>query len=64
LVSFWVLQDGEPSPTHHRQLVETLEAEGTFLRTLQSPNCVRACVHYLTLESEVDALADRLRAVA
>lgn len=64
LVSFWVLQDGEPSPTHHRQLVETLEAEGTFLRTLQSPNCVRACVHYLTLESEVDALADRLRALA
>lgn len=63
LVSFWVLQDGDPSPHHHRQLVNTLEAEGTFLRTLLSPNCVRACVHYLTLESEVDALADRLRSM-
>ncbi|MEB3289663.1 MAG: aminotransferase class V-fold PLP-dependent enzyme [Leptolyngbya sp.] len=64
LISFWVLQDGQPSPTHHRQLVESLEREGTFLRTLLSPNCVRACVHYLTLESEVDALADRLRTLA
>jgi len=60
LVSFWVLHNGEPSPQHHRQLVETLEAEGIFLRTLLSPHCVRACVHYLTLESEVDALVERL----
>jgi L-cysteine/cystine lyase len=59
-VSFWVLHNGEPSPQHHRQLVETLEAEGIFLRTLLSPHCVRACVHYLTLESEVDALVERL----
>jgi L-cysteine/cystine lyase len=57
LVSFWVLDQGEPSPTLHRTLVETLERQGTFLRTLLNPNCVRACLHYLTLESEVDHLA-------
>lgn len=61
LVSFWVLRDGEPSPALHRQLVEHLEGQGVLLRTLLSPNCVRACVHYLTLESEVDELVDTLQ---
>jgi L-cysteine/cystine lyase len=56
LVSFWVLDQGEPSPAWHKQLVDSLEAEGIFLRTLLSPNCVRACTHYLTLEEEVDEL--------
>ncbi|HIK44532.1 MAG TPA: aminotransferase class V-fold PLP-dependent enzyme [Leptolyngbyaceae cyanobacterium M65_K2018_010] len=60
LVSFWVLQKGEPSPPLHHQLVERLEAEGTFLRTLLMPHCVRACVHYLTLEAEVDQLVETL----
>jgi L-cysteine/cystine lyase len=61
LVSFWVLANGEPSPRLHRQLVETLEAQGIFLRTLLAPNCVRACVHYLTLETEVDQLVITLQ---
>ncbi len=56
LVSFWVLENGEPSPRWHKQLVDGLEAQGVYLRTLQAPNCVRACTHYLTLESEVDEL--------
>ncbi|PSN18111.1 cysteine lyase [filamentous cyanobacterium CCP5] len=57
LVSFWVLDDHDvPSPIHHKQLVADLETNGFFLRTLAYPSCVRACVHYLTLESEVDAL--------
>ncbi|WP_225886983.1 aminotransferase class V-fold PLP-dependent enzyme [Nodosilinea nodulosa] len=56
LVSFWVLENGEPSPTWHKRLVDELETQGVFLRTLQAPNCVRACTHYLTLESEVDEL--------
>jgi L-cysteine/cystine lyase len=58
LVSFWVLDNGEPSPRWHKQLVDQLETEGIFLRTLQAPNCVRACTHYLTLESEVDELVE------
>jgi L-cysteine/cystine lyase len=61
LVSFWLLREGEPCPTWHRQLVEALEAQGIFLRTLLSPNCVRACVHYLTLEAEVDQLIDQIQ---
>jgi len=62
LVSFWVLVNGEPSPHLHRALVEALESQGIFLRTLLSPNCVRACVHYLTLESEVSQLAQTIQA--
>ncbi len=60
LVSFWVLVDGQPSPPMHRQLVDQLETQGVLLRTLLAPHCVRACVHYLTLETEVDQLIDRL----
>jgi L-cysteine/cystine lyase len=56
LVSFWVLENGEPSPRWHKRLVDELETQGVFLRTLLAPNCVRACTHYLTLESEVDEL--------
>lgn len=60
LVSFWVLVDGAPSPRLHKALVEDLETQEIFLRTLLSPNCVRACVHYLTLESEVDQLVQAI----
>ena len=62
LISFWVLDNGQPSPHLHRTLVATLEEQGVFLRTLLSPNCVRACVHYLTLESEVIQLAQTIQA--
>jgi L-cysteine/cystine lyase len=62
LVSFWVLVNGEPAPAMHKALVETLENQGVFLRTLLSPNCVRACVHYLTLESEVTQLVQTIDA--
>jgi L-cysteine/cystine lyase len=62
LISFWVLADGQPSPRLHRQLVEKLESKGFLLRTLLSPNCVRACVHYLTLESEIDQLFNAIQA--
>lgn len=60
LVSFFVLEQGEPSPQKHRQFVETLEERGFLLRTLLAPNCIRACVHYFSLESEVDALIQEL----
>ncbi|HSM81052.1 MAG TPA: aminotransferase class V-fold PLP-dependent enzyme [Nodosilinea sp.] len=62
LVSFWILENGAPSPRWHKHLVETLETQGIYLRTLQAPNCVRACVHYLTLESEVDELVAAIQA--
>ncbi|MBD0335853.1 MAG: aminotransferase class V-fold PLP-dependent enzyme [Cyanobacteria bacterium Co-bin13] len=56
LISFYVLEQGMPSAERHRQLVKDLEERGFLLRVLLSPHCVRACVHYLTLESEIDAL--------
>jgi L-cysteine/cystine lyase len=40
----------------HPQLVEFLETQGVFVRTILSPHCVRACVHYLTLAEEIDRL--------
>lgn len=45
----------------HRHLVQTFEAAGIFLRTLAHPSCVRACVNYLTLESEVALLLEEVR---
>ncbi|MBW4664510.1 MAG: aminotransferase class V-fold PLP-dependent enzyme [Chroococcus sp. CMT-3BRIN-NPC107] len=48
LVSFQV--------NNNRQLVEFLESQQIMTRILLDPNCVRACVHYLTLTSEIDRL--------
>jgi L-cysteine/cystine lyase len=44
----------------HAEWVAKLEAQQIMIRLIASPNCLRACVHYLTLESEVDELANRL----
>lgn len=55
LVSFQVKQ-----PTH-KQLVQFLESQRMMTRVILNPNCVRACVHYLTLESEVDQLVEAIR---
>jgi L-cysteine/cystine lyase len=44
----------------HQQLVQSLEQQGFLLRTILSPDCVRACVHYFTLESELDALVEAI----
>lgn len=62
LVAFQILHEGEPSPKMHVRLVEALEQEGSLLRILLHPHCVRACVHYLTLGSEVMGLSDRILA--
>ncbi|NEO85946.1 MAG: aminotransferase class V-fold PLP-dependent enzyme [Spirulina sp. SIO3F2] len=40
----------------HQQLVQALEQQGFYLRTLVNPDCVRACVHYMTLPEEMDQL--------
>ncbi|MBD2108903.1 aminotransferase class V-fold PLP-dependent enzyme [Nodosilinea sp. FACHB-13] len=63
LVSFWILENGEPSPAWHKRLVDELEGQNIFLRTLQAPNCVRACTHYLTLESEIDGLVAAIKSI-
>jgi L-cysteine/cystine lyase len=50
LVSFQV------TGIEHKQLVNTLEKQGFLLRTIADPDCIRACVHYLTLPEEIDSL--------
>ncbi|MEM9150446.1 MAG: aminotransferase class V-fold PLP-dependent enzyme [Cyanobacteria bacterium P01_F01_bin.3] len=61
LVSFQIEgPDGQPDTVKHSALAKQLEQEKIYVRTLLSPNCLRACVHYLTLESEVDDLIDRI----
>ena len=56
LIAFQIFQQQQPSPRHHVRLVEDMEAAGFLIRTLRYPSCVRACVHYFTLEAELDQL--------
>ncbi|MBW4658897.1 MAG: aminotransferase class V-fold PLP-dependent enzyme [Drouetiella hepatica Uher 2000/2452] len=58
LVSFKV---DRPGAGIHSRLVLELEQQSIFLRTIQDPDCVRACVHYLTLESEIDRLVEAIQ---
>lgn len=51
LVSFYP-QKGKDA----QKIVSKLESKGFYLRTLANPYCIRACVHYFTLEEEIDAL--------
>lgn len=45
----------------HAQLVKFLENRNIFLRTLLDPDCVRACIHYFTLESEINQLVEAIQ---
>ena len=56
LVSFTL--DHALSP---HQVVQTLEKQGIFLRTLLNPLCIRACIHYFTLGAEIEQLVAALR---
>ncbi|MEO0395972.1 MAG: aminotransferase class V-fold PLP-dependent enzyme [Cyanobacteria bacterium P01_A01_bin.137] len=60
LVSFQIFQGGDHSPKLHQTLVTYLESQQFYLRTLLSPSCVRACIHYFTTESEIDHLIDAI----
>ncbi|MBW4539635.1 MAG: aminotransferase class V-fold PLP-dependent enzyme [Myxacorys chilensis ATA2-1-KO14] len=42
----------------HQSFVQFLEEKDCFVRTILNPNCIRACVHYFTTESEMDTLAN------
>ncbi|MDJ0897354.1 MAG: aminotransferase class V-fold PLP-dependent enzyme [Xenococcus sp. MO_188.B8] len=55
LVSFYLENQDSNS------VVENLEQQGFLLRTLANPYCIRACVHYLTLETEIDNLVTALK---
>lgn len=46
---------------NHSNMVKSLEEKGFLLRTIAQPNCIRACVHYFTLETEIDQLIETLK---
>ncbi|WP_299402220.1 aminotransferase class V-fold PLP-dependent enzyme [Acaryochloris sp. IP29b_bin.148] len=46
--------------SNHRPFVQQLESQNIMVRLIADPNCVRACVHYLTLESEVEQLVQAI----
>lgn len=43
---------------NHAKLVQSLERENFYLRTIVDPDCIRACTHYFTTTAEIDALID------
>jgi L-cysteine/cystine lyase len=57
LVSFQLAAGG------HDRVVQKLEIQGIFLRTLFFPDCIRACVHYLTTYEEIDTLLSALKSI-
>ncbi len=60
LVSFQLTNSKREASTH-QQLVKFLETQGLMTRTLVDPDCVRACVHYFTLPSEIDQLVEGIQ---
>ncbi|MDF5719989.1 MAG: aminotransferase class V-fold PLP-dependent enzyme [Rhizonema sp. PD37] len=48
-------------PQKSRQLVEFLESQSILTRTIADPDCVRACIHYFTLTSEIDQLIEAIQ---
>ncbi|MBR8833902.1 MAG: aminotransferase class V-fold PLP-dependent enzyme [Stigonema ocellatum SAG 48.90 = DSM 106950] len=58
LVSFQLTNN---PPQTSRKLVEFLESQGLLTRTIAVPDCVRATVHYFTLESEINQLVDGIQ---
>jgi len=56
LVSFVV----EPRSVPHSQIVALLEQQNIMVRTILDPDCIRACVHYITTEAEIDHLLTAL----
>lgn len=45
----------------HQKIVQALEQQNLMLRTIRDPDCMRACVHYFTLESEIDRLIEAIQ---
>jgi L-cysteine/cystine lyase len=48
-------------PQANLKLVQFLESQKILLRTIADPICIRASVHYLTLESESDQLVEAIQ---
>lgn len=60
LVSFQLDKKRLKSGANHLSLVQFLEKQNYLVRLILNPNCVRACAHYFTEESEIDRLVDMI----
>ncbi len=58
IVSFQLTNN---QPQASLKLVQFLESQRILTRTIASPNCIRASVHYFTLESEIDQLVEAIQ---
>jgi L-cysteine/cystine lyase len=59
LVSFTI--DGQAQEGQaHGAIVQALERQNIFVRTILDPDCIRACVHYLTTEAEIEILVEAI----
>lgn len=45
----------------HKNIVQQLESQGFFLRTISDPDCIRACVHYFMLPAEIEQLIESIK---
>ena len=52
------------APGTARTVALALEADGCLLKVLPGPDVLRACVHYLTTDEEIDALVAGLEVAA
>ncbi|WP_392531847.1 aminotransferase class V-fold PLP-dependent enzyme [Nostoc sp. C117] len=58
IVSFQLTNN---QPQGSLKLVQFLESQKILTRTIANPNCIRATVHYFTLESEIDLLVETIQ---
>ncbi|NDJ23360.1 aminotransferase class V-fold PLP-dependent enzyme [Nostoc sp. B(2019)] len=57
IVSFQLTKQPQAS----LKLVQFLESQKILTRTIAHPNCIRASVHYFTVESEIDLLVETIQ---
>ncbi|MDZ8261216.1 aminotransferase class V-fold PLP-dependent enzyme [Nostoc sp. ChiQUE01b] len=58
IVSFQLANNQPPA---HLKLVQFLDSQKILTRTIADPSCIRASVHYFTLESEIDLLVETIQ---
>jgi L-cysteine/cystine lyase len=63
LVSFQLESSRLNSNITEESISKSLEMQKIIIRTIPQPHCFRACVHYFTLESEIDRLVEGIEAI-